>query len=120
LVVHVLALVACASCNERGFDDLSVCFPPAMGRIVVEVQAGCAGDHRGAELDCSVDVDGSEVHVTATGHDGHDPDGGCPEALIATCETDALPDGLYTVHFEDEVFEVSVPNTDETSCEVEI
>jgi hypothetical protein len=107
------------SCKEQAFDQLRICFPPANGRIVVEVRAPCAADHSGAELDCTVEVDGSEVHVTANGHDGRDPNGACSEDLIAACETDALPDGLYTVHFQDESFEVSVPNTDEFSCESE-
>jgi hypothetical protein len=115
--VQLLALLACVSCKEQEFDHIGICFPPASGRIVVEVRVTCAGDHRGAELDCSVDVEGSDVHVTATGHDGKDPNDGCSVPLTATCETDALPDGLYSVFFEDDSFEVPVPNPDGSFCE---
>lgn len=118
--VLAVGLLACTSCRERAFEDLDICFPLASDRIVVEVSAACASDHRGAELSCDVEVDGTNVHVDANGHDGRDPDGACEPALIARCETEELPEGMYTVHFEDGTFEVAVPNSDEESCEEEI
>lgn len=116
----MLALVTPTACNEPEFENLSICFPVATGRILVEVSAPCASDHRDAELSCEVEVDGNDVYVTAHGHDGRDPDDSCAPPLEAMCLSEPLPDGEYAVHFDDETYDVGVPNTDDSSCMEEI
>ena len=113
------AIVVCllaTGCTGRDFDSVTVCFPQSTDRIVVEARVECASDHRGAKLSCDVSVVGMNVRVTTHGHDGRDPDDVCADELTARCESPPLADGVYTVDYGDETFEVDVPNTDDSSC----
>jgi hypothetical protein len=110
-----LAMLACIACRP-GELDVAMCILPAEDRIVVRVSAACASDHEGAKLSCEIDREGSDLHVKTSGRDGRDPDGSCADDLVATCETEPLPAGMYTVHFEDDTHEVEVPSEGDEFC----
>ncbi len=78
---------------------------------MARVSVGCASDHARAELSCEIEVEGQDIHVTSRFRDGRDPDTGCADPLTATCETDVLPEGTYTVRYADETFTVPVPSS---------
>jgi hypothetical protein len=103
-----LALSAC-----RGpIDEVSICILASEDRIVVSASAACASDHKGATLSCKITQAGNEFQVSISGREGRDPNDACARDLVATCESEPLSDGEYTVRFDDEEHPVSIPNED--------
>lgn len=111
-------LVIISSCRPKPFENLRLCVLPGFDRVIVEVSASCASDHEGAELSCEIERDGNELHVTTEGHDGKDPNGACADSLTATCESEVLPNGEYTVHFDDDTRTVTIPSA-EDDCDTD-
>jgi hypothetical protein len=78
-------------------------------RLFVEADSGgCAADHEGASLECTISVDGQLAHIETVFQDGKDPDDSCAGPLETTCAVDVEP-GTYTVEYADEQYDLVVP-----------
>jgi len=103
-----------AGCRPERVDEAELCIVPSGDRIVAEVSVACASDHQRAELSCDVAVDGAEVTVTSTYREGKDPNDACAEPLVATCESEALEEGTYTIAYGGDRYDVELPLADRT------
>jgi hypothetical protein len=91
-------------------DEVSICILPSSDRAVVRASAGCAADHKGARISCSISKTGMQLEVSIDGREGKDPDDACKGDLQTTCESEPLADGEYTLHFGDQELPLTIPN----------
>lgn len=103
-----------AACRPELTDEANLCIEPFGDRIVAEVSVGCASDHERAELSCEVVVDGTDATVMSTYREGKDPNDACADPLVATCRSDVLEPGTYTIHYADERYDIELPLSDRT------
>lgn len=113
-LVAVSALMLLGACYSKVEDYGMVCAYTLEenGQSRLRVHAsdnGCAGDHRGAYLKCTITVDGHNAHIETVFKDGRDPNDACVSGPEATCEVVVAP-GDYTLDFDGEEQMLSVPD----------
>lgn len=103
-----------AACRPELTDEANLCIEPFGDRIVAEVSVECASDHERAELSCEVVVDGTDATVMSTYREGKDPNDACADPLVATCRSDVLEPGTYTILYADERYDIELPLSERT------
>ena len=109
-----MVLVSAVACRPELTDEANLCIEPFGDRIVAEVSVACASDHQRAELSCEVVVDGTEATVMSTYREGKDPNDACAEPLVATCRSDVLDAGTYTISYAGERYDIELPLSERT------